>query len=157
PAGLHEEMARRFGPYPAAAHIYGFYWHWPEKARVAAEDLERAVRVRAEAARWLLSERIPDWDLGLVVVSEPHSAVESMWHGIDPDHPLHGLPSAAICREGMRRLYAAIDDLLGTLQATFPDATVAVFAVHGMGPNTADVPAMVLLPELLYRHSVGKP
>jgi predicted AlkP superfamily phosphohydrolase/phosphomutase len=157
PAELLEEMARRFGPYPAAAHIYGFYWQWPEKARVAAEDLERAVRVRAEAARWLLSERLPDWDLGLVVVGEPHSAVEPMWHGIDPDHPLHGLPSAAICREGLRRLYAAIDDLLGTLQATFPDATVAVFAVHGMGPNTDDVPAMVLLPELLYRHNFGKP
>ena len=32
-----------------------------------------------------------------------------------------------------------------------------VFAMHGMGPNNADLPAMVLLPELLYRHSFGKP
>jgi hypothetical protein len=32
----------------------------------------------------------------------------------------------------------------------------AVVSMHGMGPNTADVPSMALLPELLYRRQFGK-
>jgi predicted AlkP superfamily phosphohydrolase/phosphomutase len=157
PAGLHAELAARFGPYPAADHLYGMFWQSAEKTRVAAEALAKAVRVRAAAARWLLGERLPDWELGIVVISESHSAVEPMWHGVDAGHPLHGLPSAAAAREGLRRVYLAIDDLLGELAAAFADATLVLFAMHGMGPNDADVAGMVLLGELLYRHSFGKP
>jgi hypothetical protein len=39
----------------------------------------------------------------------------------------------------------------------FPDAIFAVFNLHGMGANNADVPCMALLPELLYRRSFGRP
>src|SRR5262249_10361134 len=108
-------------------------------------------------ARWLLRERTPDWDLAAVVVSESHSAIEPMWHGVDPGHPLHGVPSAAVAREGLRRIYTAIDDLIGTLEAACTGATRVLFALHGMGRNEADVAGMVLLGELLYRHSFGEP
>ena len=43
------------------------------------------------------------------------------------------------------------------MQSEFPDATLVMFAMHGMGANEADVPAMVLLPELLYRFAFGMP
>jgi predicted AlkP superfamily phosphohydrolase/phosphomutase len=157
PEGLHAELAERFGAYPASKHIYAFVWQSAEKTRVAAEALEKAVKVRAEAARWLLRERTPDWNLAFVVVSETHSAIEAMWHGMDVGHPLHGLASASVAREGLRRIYIAIDDLIGTLEAACTDATVVLFAMHGMGRNEADVAAMVLLGELLYRHNFGEP
>ena len=128
-----------------------------EKSRAAGAALVRAVEVRAEAARWLLSERLPEWDLALVVVSEAHSALEPLWHGIDPSHPLHGVKSTAVAGQALRDVYQAIDDLVGNLQASFPDATLGLFAMHGMGPNDGDVPAMVLLPELLYRVAFNKP
>jgi predicted AlkP superfamily phosphohydrolase/phosphomutase len=156
PDDLHIELAARFGPYPAAKHIYSFVWQSAEKTRVAAEALEKAVHARAEATRWLLRERTPDWDLALVVVSEPHSAIEPMWHGVDASHPLHGVPSASVARDGLRRIYIAIDQLVGTLEAAFPDATLLLFAMHGMGRNEADVAGMVLLGELLYRHRFGQ-
>jgi hypothetical protein len=38
-----------------------------------------------------------------------------------------------------------------------PDVRVIAFSMHGMGPNSADVASMVLLPELLYRAHFGKP
>jgi hypothetical protein len=57
----------------------------------------------------------------------------------------------------LRDVYVAIDNLIGLLESTFPDAIVAVFAMHGMGQNDGDVPAMVLLPELLYRAAFGVP
>ena len=67
------------------------------------DALVRAVDVRAAVGSWLLAERLPEWDLALVVVSELHSALEGLWHGVDPSHPLHALPSAGPARDGVER------------------------------------------------------
>ena len=100
PEGLHAELDRHFGPYPAAQWIYGFCWPSAKKARDAGVALVRAVEIRSDAARWLLSEKLPDWDLALIVVSESHSAIEPLWHGVDLSHPLHGIESAAAAGRG---------------------------------------------------------
>jgi len=92
----------------------------------------------------------------LLVVSELHSALEALWHGVDASHPLHGLPSAGPACEGVLRVYTAVDRLIGAILDGVHDARVAVFSMHGMGPNRSDVPAMLLLPELLYRASHGR-
>jgi predicted AlkP superfamily phosphohydrolase/phosphomutase len=157
PDGLHEELNRRFGPYPATESIYGFCWPSALKTRVLGDALAHAVEVRAQAARWLLVERLPDWDLGIVVVSESHSAIEPLWHGVDALHPLHGIDSAAAAAEGICKVYVAIDRLIGDLHRACSDATLVVFAAHGMGANEADVAAMALLPKLLYRAAFAEP
>ena len=41
--------------------------------------------------------------------------------------------------------------MIGDLWKEFRDATMLLVAMHGMGPNDSDVPAMALLPELLHR------
>jgi predicted AlkP superfamily phosphohydrolase/phosphomutase len=157
PANLRKELEARFGSYPAADWIYGHAWPSAERARRMGEELAYATKIRCRAARWLLDERLPDWDLALVVVSEPHSAIEGLWHGIDATHPLHGLPSAVPARDGLLSVYRAVDRLVGELTAAFADAAVVVFSMGGMGPNRSDVASMVLLSELMYRHSFGKP
>lgn len=157
PADLDAEMTARFGAYPAEEWIYGFVWQSPERARKMGEDLVAAVKLRTQAAKWLLAERLPDWDLGLVMVSECHSGIEGLWHGIDPAHPLAGLPSAPIAGEAMTAIYRAIDDLIGELTAAFPDAAVLVSSMHGMGTNDSDPASMVLLSELLHRAAFGRP
>jgi predicted AlkP superfamily phosphohydrolase/phosphomutase len=157
PDGLHQEIADVFGEYPAPEWIYGFCWPSAQKARAAGDALTRAVEARSRASRWLLQERLPDWDLGVVIVGECHSAIEPLWHGVDEDHPLHTLESAPYAAAALRKVYAAIDHLIGDLHQTFSDAILVLVAMHGMGPNDADVPAMVLLPELLYRLAFGSP
>jgi predicted AlkP superfamily phosphohydrolase/phosphomutase len=157
PPDLAAEIDARFGRYPAHRWIYGFAWPSEEKSRAMGADLARAVDVRTSAARWLLGERCPDWDLAVVAVSEPHSVIEGLWHGIDPMHPLRGLPSAASAGKGVRTVYQAVDRLIGELRAAFPDAAVLVFAMGGMGVNRADLPSMLFLPELLYRRAFGAP
>ncbi len=157
PESLRTEIEQRFGAYPAPEWIYGFCWPSSERTRRASEALTRAVNVRSEATRWLLGERLPEWDLAVAVVSETHSAIEPLWHGVDASHPLHGLPSAAQAAAGLRDVYRATDNLIGTMAAAFPDATLVLFAMHGMGINNADVPAMALLPELLHRYAFGRP
>jgi predicted AlkP superfamily phosphohydrolase/phosphomutase len=157
PDGLLGEFEGRFGKYPAERWIYGVPWSSVERAREMAEGLTLAVHLRAQAARWLLGERLPDWDLGLVVVSEPHSALEGLWHGIDPTHPLHRAPSAGAAREGVLGVYRGVDRLVGELSGAFPDAALVVFSMGGMGPNYSDTASMALLPELMYRRAFGRP
>lgn len=156
PGSLGDEIEARFGPYPATRWIYGFVWPWAERTREMAEALERAVEVRSEVAHWLFSERFPDWQLGLIVISEYHSAIEALWHGIDSTHPLHSLPSAEPARRGVENVYEAADRMVGRLMDAFPDASFAIFNLHGMGENDSDLPSMCLLPELLFRHSFGR-
>jgi predicted AlkP superfamily phosphohydrolase/phosphomutase len=157
PAALLSEFEARFGAYPAKDSIYGFVWPSAERCRRTGEVLARAAEVRAQGARWLLGERLPEWDLAMVVTGELHSAIECLWHGVDETHPLHRLPSAGPAGEGLRAVYRAVDRLVGTLIEAFPDATAVVFATGGMGPNLSDVASMALLPELLYRHAFGRP
>jgi len=157
PKALAQEIEARFGPYPAREWIYGLVWPSPERTKKMADALLRAIDTRARAARWLFAERLPEWDLGLVVVSELHSASESLWHGYDISHPLHGVASAAPARKGFIAAYHAVDRLIGTLTEAFPDATVVAFSAHGMGANDSDVPSMLLIAELLYRHHFGRP
>lgn len=155
PVELHAELVQRWGAYPASEFIYRTPWASPELCREMGERLTAAVDVRAEAARWLLEERIEDWQLALLAVSEPHSVIEGLWHGIDPAHRLAGLESSAVAGAGVRSVYRAVDRLVGTLMRAFPEATFVVFSMHGMGTNTSDVASMALLPELLYRHATG--
>ena len=157
PKNLVAELESRFGSYPAQEWIYGIVWPSAERTRRMGDALVRATDLRAEAASWLLRERLPDWQLGIVVTGELHSAIEGLWHGIDPAHPLHHLPSASPAGEGLRAVYRAVDRLAGKLTETFSDATVLAFAMGGMGPNRSDIQSMVLLPELLYRQAFEEP
>jgi predicted AlkP superfamily phosphohydrolase/phosphomutase len=156
PETLPAELATRFGPYPAKRWIYGYVWPSPEQTREMGEALVKAVDVRAAASCWLLREALPDWDLGYLVVSELHSASEALWHGVDPGHPLHGHASAGPAGAAMKDVYRAVDRLVGSLAEAFPDVTLVVFNLHGMGHNGSDLPSMALLPELLFKHATGK-
>jgi len=156
PPGLRKQFMARVGPYPAAAWTYGRPWPSADATRAMAGALTEAVNRRAEAARWLLTEVFDDWDLGIVVVGELHSAAEGLWHGIDPDHPLHDQPSARVASDGLARLYRAVDRLIGGLIAATDPMTSVVFSLGGMGSNDSDVASMALLPELLLRWSLGE-
>ncbi len=157
PDSLLPEFKERFGKYPAERFIYGVVWASPERTREMGEALAAAVPLRARAARWLLGEHLPDWDLGVVVVSEPHSVLEGLWHGVDESHPLHRMPSAAAAREGLLGVYRGVDRLVAELADAFPDAALVVFSMGGMGPNYSDTGSMALLPELMYRRAFGRP
>ena len=120
------------------------------------DGLTRGADLRLKVALWLLNDRFPDWELGIIGVSESHSVLEGLWHGIDEQHPLHHLPSSSAAGDGVRNVYKAIDRLIGDLTAAFKDATIVVFSMHGMGANQSDVASMVLLPELLFRYAFGR-
>lgn len=156
PASLSDEILQNFGEYPAKPWIYGFTWPSVERTRIMGESLAAATRLRGEIAQWLLSDRLPDWSLGIVVISELHSAIEALWHGVDESCFLHGIPSTEPARVALEQVYEAVDEVLGNLHESFPNCLQVMFSMHGMGPNSADVPAMALLPEFLFRRHYKK-
>ena len=151
PVGLYDEIVEIFGAYPARPWVYATPWASAERCQQMGTDLTTAVETRSAIAQWLLGERLPDWDLAFVGVSEAHSASEGLFHGADPDHPLADLPSSPVAGEAIASVYGAVDQLVADLIAAFPDAIHVVFAPHGMGPNASDLPSMLLLGELMAR------
>lgn len=156
PASLLHEIESRFGRYPAKQYIYGFSWPCAQRTQRMAESLLEAAKVRTGIANWLLEERFPDWETAIIVTSELHSSIEAFWHGWDTLHPLNSLPSAAPALRGIESLYVETDRMLSLLARRFPDARFVVFAMHGMGSNTADVLSMAVLPEFMYRMETGR-
>ena len=155
PPELATELLERFGPYPAKDFLYQVVWPSAARCEAAGRQLMLAAQQRADIASWLLKDRLPDWDLALIGISETHSGIEALWHGLDPQHPLHNHTSAASARRALLGIYMEIDRLIGRLVDLFPDVEILIFALHGMGPNKSDVASMVLLPELLHRHAFG--
>jgi predicted AlkP superfamily phosphohydrolase/phosphomutase len=121
------------------------------------EALTRGLDVRSRAARWLAAEGMPDWDFFLAVEGEAHGAMEGLWHGVDPGHPLHTHPSGEAAGRALTDVHRGVDRFLGDLASAAPDAAVVAFTMGGMGANHSDVPSMVLLSELLYRRAFGRP
>ena len=156
PAGLLTEFERRFGCYPASQWTYGTPWPSPVETRTMGEALSNAVDVRARAGQWLVTERLPGWDLSIIVAGEAHGSIEGLWHGVDPSHPLHQHPSAPAAARGLTAVHRAIDRLVANLVGGATDVVIVAFTLGGMGPNHSDVQSMVLLPELLYRYAFGE-
>ena len=157
PNDLLSEVIDKFGTSPAQQWHHELIWNSPEQTQQAVDLLLKAVSIRGKIVEWLLTERIKDWDFALFSIAEAHSAIEGMWHGIDTNHPLHSAPSAKIAGAGIRSIYKAIDKLVGRVTNNIKDTAVIIFSMHGMGPNRGDTASFLLLAELMYRHSYGKP
>jgi predicted AlkP superfamily phosphohydrolase/phosphomutase len=156
PQELLAEFEGRFGQYSASAWTYATPFPSAARTRVMGEAVSLALDVRTRAARWLATERFRDWDLFLAVVGELHGSIEGLWHGVDPGHPLHGHPSSSAANRALIEVHRALDRMVGDLVSAAGDAAIVAFAMGGMGPNHSDVPSMLLLPELLYRHASGQ-
>jgi len=137
PADLFAEVDQRFGPYPARQWLYATPWASPAACAQMAGDLTEAVHRRSAIAAWLLGERLPDWQLAIVGVSEAHSATEGLHHGVDPAAHWRSCPSTEAAAAGLRSVYTAIDQLVGDLVAQFGDDLHVVFSLHGMGRTRA--------------------
>ena len=156
PEGLLDEFLEKYGVYPASNWMHGFAWPSSKRCQIMGDALAEGVALRSKMALWLLKERFPRWELALIGVSESHSALEGLWHGIDERHPLNSHSSSSAAAEGIHNVYRSIDRLVGNLTTEFEDAAILIFSMHGMGPNGSDVPSMVLLPELLHRYAFGR-
>ncbi len=157
PAGLLSEIDATFGPHPALGLDHRHAWYRPTHLDELAGALAAGARRRAEVSGWL-ARRFPNHDLLMTVLSETHSAVESLGLRLADDHPLALVPTADQAHARFNEVYRAVDDSVGRIVADQDDETfVVVFSLHGAKPNDGDLPSTVLLPELLHRLHFGRP
>lgn len=151
PEPLAREIAARFGEYPLARGCDA------ERRDEAAwrdflERLERGAARKAALTRFVLARE--PYDFALQVFSETHCAGHQAWHLHDPAHPAHDAALAAALGDPLRRVYAAVDSAVGEIAACAPDATLVVFAAHGMSHWYG---AQFLLCQILVRLGVTAP
>jgi len=112
------------------------------------ENLQTSLERRLTINRDLL--RRDKWDLFFTAFSELHAGTHFIWPHPDLDRR-DGFP---INSELQIKLYQTVDAQLGELLKELDEATtVIVFSVEGMTSNRRDLPAMVFLPELMFRYS----
>ncbi|MFL5538914.1 MAG: alkaline phosphatase family protein [Longimicrobiaceae bacterium] len=124
PAALAAEIRRRFGHHPMGDEIP--VEKTPrERERIRARLVEGARR-KGELSAWLLESR--PWDFFITVFGECHRGGHLLW----PEG--EGEPPTALLD-----VYRAVDASVGRLLEILAreQATVILFALHGMGPNTS--------------------
>lgn len=149
PTDLLGNLRRQFGEHPALHKDHGDWWDQAYLTRLR-QSLQVGLERRVTVCQDLLQQE--SWDLFLTVFGETHSAGHDFWFQSQPDHPLY--PYRQLDDDPMLEIFERVDQAIGEILAVAPDdAHVVVFAAHGSGNNTTDVPSMLLLPELLYRYS----
>lgn len=156
PRGLLGELVAAHGAHPAVEIEYDGAWHQPKFLSRFADALVSGAERRVEVVEALL-RRVPDWQLLLMVMAEPHTIGHHCWHGADRTSPLATAPSAATAGRCLERVHRAVDGALGRLLPLLgPDTTVLVFSVKGMEVADSEVAATCLVPELLLRAFLGR-
>jgi predicted AlkP superfamily phosphohydrolase/phosphomutase len=157
PAGLLTEIDRRFGTNPAFGNDFDYGWHQPDFIDALRRCCEVGAARRVDIAEWLLTERLPDWDLFVTCISEFHSVGHQLWHGVDERHPLHGVaPTTAQAAAAIAEVTEAVDAQIGRLLDVLGEDThVLLCSFHGFQPGD-DVVGTVLMPELFQRLQLGR-
>ena len=150
PPEVFSEIVAKYGKNPILHKDYGCWWDKAYFQRITT-GLKSSVATRTEICCDLLQQE--DWDLFLTVFGESHTASHDFWHLSQSDNPLYSYKSDRN-QDPMLTAFQDIDTAIGNIIAAGPDnASVVVFAVHGMGNNVTDMYSMTFLPEVLYRHS----
>ena len=151
PSGFLEEINEKYGKHPAFKRDHARLW-MPWQMRQLKRRLIEGAKRRAEICCDLLRQE--RWDLLLTVFGELHSGGHYMWHVSQPDHPLHETYKDSCGGDPLVEIAETLDQAIADMVAAAPDdTTVVVFSQEGMDANNLDLPSMVFLPELLYRHS----
>ncbi len=151
PPELYDELCRKHGRSPTLHDDYATCLDLPTTERLR-EPLRTSARRRADICVDLLKRQ--RWDLFVTVYGETHGAGHVFWQLSQPDHPLYNSLKGHVVGDPLLDVYQEVDNGIRRIaEAAGDDATVIVFAGHGMGPATVDVPSFAILPELMYRYS----
>jgi predicted AlkP superfamily phosphohydrolase/phosphomutase len=151
PVELYQEIVDKHGAHPLLNNDHADTRNLP-RLRELRDAALKGIACRLSACLDLLQR--DEWDLFLTIFGETHSVGHVFWHLSQPDHPLHKTLSAGFETDPLLEVFMAIDQAIDKIIAHAPkNARFVIFSGHGMGHNVMDLPSMVFLPELLYRHN----
>jgi predicted AlkP superfamily phosphohydrolase/phosphomutase len=133
PPDLYDDLERRYEPFPRWTEED--YVRRPREERRLVAALEEAIEARATILVELL-ERSP-WDVAFACFYELHNGGHALFRAFAPESPAHDPRRAAAGRDGLLRLYRAVDRALGRIRDALPrDADLLVCSAKGFRPNT---------------------
>ncbi len=149
PPSLYEETVRELGN-PVFDDVDEFHADAPGWIDRLPRALERRVERKAGWARWLLGRQ--DWDVFAVYFGESDTASHYLWAHHDPSSPRAPEHVSEELRDGLARVYRALDQAVGALvQASGADTEVTLLSDHGSGGSSDKV---VYLNRLLAKHGL---
>lgn len=131
PESMYAEIQERFGT-PRFDDVDEFDaespgWH----ARLPEALIERIHR-KAALAEWLLEKQ--PWDFFAFYFGESDTAAHHLWALHDPRSPRHPRGTTAREREGLARVYVALDEAVGRLwRAAGARVEITLVSDHGSG------------------------
>ena len=150
PSQLLPEIIDRYGKNPVYRQDNGIWWD-KKYFDWVTESVEKSIATRTKICCDLLQQ--DDWDLFIAGFGETHTLGHDLYNFSQPDHPLYSYTNKMdTVGDPMLQGYQQIDRAIGQITAAAPEnATIMLFAVHGMGANHTDLLSMMLLPEVMYR------
>jgi predicted AlkP superfamily phosphohydrolase/phosphomutase len=150
PPSLYDETVQRFGA-PTFDDVDEFHADEPGWVDRLPSALEHRVTRKTDWARWLLERQ--EWDVFAVYFGESDTASHYLWAHHDPESPRRPDALSAEQRDGLRRVYEALDQAVGSLlEAAGGNQTeVTVLSDHGSGGSSDKV---VYLNRLLAEHGL---
>lgn len=150
PPSLYDETVERFGA-PSFDDVDEFHADAPGWIERLPDALVKRVGRKADWARWLLDRQ--DWDVFALYFGESDTASHYLWAYHDPDSPRGPGGVSVEQREGLQRVYEALDHALGSLTAAAGGAEteVTVLSDHGSGGSSDKV---LYLNRLLAQHGL---
>jgi predicted AlkP superfamily phosphohydrolase/phosphomutase len=133
PRELWEQLTEDFGPPRMPAELFG-----PQAAgtlrRLTSQLIQSTEQMGAIGSALLARER---WDLFLIVLGATHRGGHYLWDLSQIDRGRLSAEGHEQLERALVEVYRAADRAVQQLLAQAPaDASIMVFAVHGMGPNT---------------------
>lgn len=129
PASFYDELRREVGDYiiTPTVDMLRAHDHPAEGVNAIVETIERKVRTA------LCAQARERWDCLAFMLIESDFAGHRYWKYYDPASPQYDPGAPAELREGLPKVYGAIDQALGRLMAADPEAGVLIFSDHGFG------------------------
>ncbi len=132
PQELWRELEGRFGGPKLAAERYGPQTE-ASLLELRAEAIEAAGQI-GDIAAWVLGQE--RCDLALIVLGAGHRAGHYLWDTSQIDDTALAPRRQDLLVGALGEVYAACDGAIGRIASAAPSGSrIAVFALHGMGPN----------------------
>ena len=150
PTEILPSILEQYGENPVYRRDNGIWWD-KKYFNWVTSSVEKSVATRAKICREILQQ--DNWDLFITGFGETHTLGHDLYNMSQPDHPLYNYTNKMkTLGDPMLKGFQQVDQAVGEILASAPEnASVVLFAVHGMGANLTDLLSMMLLPEVLYR------
>jgi predicted AlkP superfamily phosphohydrolase/phosphomutase len=129
PAGFYDELRREVGDYviTPTVDMLRALDHPGEGIGAILDTIERKVRTA------LYAQARERWDCFAFMLIESDFAGHRYWKYYDPGSPQYRAGAPDELRDGLPKVYGAIDQALGRIMAADPEAGVLIFSDHGFG------------------------